>query len=332
MNWQQNKGFVIGLSALGVLLAGGVTMAILTSSARTSLREELDGKVNERTALESAKIHPSIDNVRKLGEENKALAGFLGTLVDDVRARQPKPAAIASPGDFNLKLESEQKTLAKLAAATKVSLPVLEGEAPQVVPVSLGPKFWFDFNEYGEGGKLADPAHIPLLAIQLESLRDICTSLVKSGISEIKEIHREKVETPVAAVAVDDDNARGKSTAPPVGPVLTNFTCSVAFIAPENAVWSALTALANHALPLVITGVDVQNQSGTLQPAFAGAGAAGGGSLADQLRALSGSGSGETAKKLETAGTELVRVKVSLRVHRVESPEPASETQPPKGS
>lgn len=330
MNWQQNKGFVIGLSVLGVLLAGGVTMAFLTSSARQSLRDELDGKVSERNALEGAKIHPSIDNVRKLGEENKALAAFLGTLVDDVRARQPKPGAIASPGDFNLKLEAEQKALAKLAAATKVSLPVLEGEAPQVVPVSLGPKFWFDFNEYGEGGKLPEAAHIPLLAVQLEALRDICTALVKSGISEIKDVQREKVESVAAAPVADEENARAKA---PAGPVLTNFTCSVSFVAPESAVWPALTALANHSLPMVITGVDVQNQSQTLQPSFAGAGAAGGGSsLASQLAALSGGGAGESAKRLETAGTELIRVKVSLRVHRVESPEPASETQPPKGS
>lgn len=344
MNWKQNKGFVAGLALLGTLMAGLSVYAFLTSSARQDVESSFQAKLSERQSLENAKIFPSMENVRGLAGEVTALEGFLATLREDVRRRQTAPLNFGNPSEFNLRLESERNALLTNAASARVELPGLEGEPVQVRAVTISDKFWFDFDEYGLGGKTPEPEKIPALSVQLLTLKAVCDALIRAGVSELGPVEREKLEAaaPAPAVPAEEpeeastrrrkkgkDQEDGESTAESV----ESFTCGVRFTARENVVWGALSAIANLPIPLVITGVEVHNLNNALQPSFGGGPAAqvnAGSSGLEALAQALGGNRPAAGARLETAGTEQVQIQLRLRVHQLAAPAPATAPAEPK--
>ena len=345
MNWKQNKGFVAGLALLGTLMAGLSVYAFLTTSAREEVESTLQARLTERQSLENAKVFPSMENVRGLAGEVTALEGFLATLREDVRRRQTAPAKVGNPSEFNLLLEKERNALLTNAAAARVEIPGLEGEPVQIRPVTISDKFWFDFDEYGLGGKTPEPEKIPALSVQLFTLKSVCDALIRAGVSELGPVEREKLEhaavTPDAAAAEAEienprpkKNRKDKGEDGEPGEAVDSFTCGVRFTAREDIVWGALSAIANLPHPLVITGVEIHNLNSSLQPSFGGSSAQtnpGVPSLDDLARAL-GARQPAAGTRLETAGTEQVQVKLRLRVHQLSAPATAPAEPKPQGS
>jgi hypothetical protein len=340
MNWKANKNFAIALGLLSALLAGLLALGFLTASAKGELAQDLRSKQAEHDRLRGAAIFPSMQNVRKLEEENQRLEEFLAKVETDLLQRQPTPVSATNPSDFNLLLEAERNAILRLAAETQSPVPSLDPEARDSRPVAVHEpaKFWFDFDDYGVGGKTPDLKHIADLSVQLKGLRAVCEALIRAGVSEIGPVERQKIETPA-----------GKPKPPPPPPprkgrkkkaaaqaeaeepalVLNNFTVGVRFSTAEANLWRALGEVANLPLPFVITQVEVRNQHPTLQ-----AGAGTGPTLsAPTVNPLAALAAGRTTTggeaRQESAGTEMVQVHLRLRVYRMEKPVPPGEEADP---
>jgi hypothetical protein len=251
MNWFKDNPFAGALSAVTALLTLAALYFAYTQNA--SFVEQTDAFAANNASLgrlQSAKPFPNDANLKAAEEEAKSAGKILGDLAAEV-ARQTTPL------DPNLTPRDFQD---KLSAATAAA-----DEAAATAGIGLSEDFYLGFSAY----KAQPPseAAAPVLGQQLETIANVTSLLIKSGIRQLVGIDR----APLRAEEPKSEEEENKSASGELAAVqLAPF--DVEFVADQSSFRSALSAITT-AQPVVLVRLVSVTNSSPAPPAKESAGA-----------------------------------------------------------
>jgi hypothetical protein len=251
MNWFKDNPFAGALSAATALLTLVALYFAYTQNA--SFVEQSDAFAANNASLgrlQSAKPFPNDANLKAAEEEAKLAGKILGDLAAEV-ARQTTPLdPNLTPRDFQDKLSAAAATADEAAATAGINLPE---------------DFYLGFSAY----KAEPPseAAAPVLGQQLETITNVTSLLIKSGIRQLIGIER----APLRAEEPKSEEEESKSSSGELAAVqLAPF--DVEFVADQSSFRSALSAITT-AQPVVLVRLVSVSNSSPAPPAKESAGA-----------------------------------------------------------
>ena len=251
MNWFKDNPFAGALSAATALLTSVALYFAYTQNA--SLVEQTDAFAANNASLgrlQSAKPFPNDANLKAAEEEAKLAGKILGDLAAEV-ARQTTPLdPNLTPRDFQDKLSAAAATADEAAASAGINLPE---------------DFYLGFSDY----KAQPPseAAAPVLGQQLETITNVTSLLIKSGIRQLIGIER----APLRAEEPKSEEEENKSSSGELAAVqLAPF--DVEFVGDQSSFRSALSAITT-AQPVVLVRLVSVTNSSPAPPAKESAGA-----------------------------------------------------------
>ena len=240
MNWFKDNPFAGALSAATALFTLVALYFAYTQNA--SLVEQTDAFAANNASLgrlQSAKPFPNDANLKAAEEEAKSAGKILGDLAAEV-ARQTTPLdPNLTPRDFQDKLSAAAATADEAAATAGINLPE---------------DFYLGFSAY----KAQPPseAAAPVLGQQLETIANVTSMLIKSGVRQLVGIER----APLRAEEPKGEEEENKPDSAELAAVqLAPF--DVEFVADQSAFRSALSAITTAQPVVLVRLVSVTNSS-----------------------------------------------------------------------
>ncbi len=248
MDWaRQNKTLA---SILGVMVAGGIALAVLLFMAYSGYAATLENYQRAGSSLgtlKGAKLYPSAENVeakQKAIDEYEAKVSTLGTVL----LKLQKPVEKINEVDFQAKLRARSTEIKAAAEAAKIAL-------------AGGASFAFGFDTYlgvlPRNGEVATE-----LGDYLGGVDSVVSMMIESGVKSIDTIARtelaiEKGAAPPPPVP-EKKKAKAKTTgkkkdapekksAPPkeIAKVVERRTLTVTLTADQNALQNVMNKLAS---------------------------------------------------------------------------------------
>lgn len=252
------------------LVVGGVVVLILACllafvlwqkiAAFGEARTERELATGRLTRLTRRAVFPSQENVEALKQQIHTFESYLASLDADMRDGQLMPPSI---------------NRSQFAGLYEEMLSRLEDKA-KAKGVSVPPAFSFGFQRYATGS-IPAPEDVDRLAIQLQTVEVICTTLLDAGIHSLLQVERPVFEASAqadAAGAADDTQTlrrrrRGGEAEAAVQQLVPRYESPdglftrehyvLAFRAHDGATAKILDAFAEQSPFTVVTRLEVAN-------------------------------------------------------------------------
>lgn len=343
MNLKRHMGLVIS-GSIGLVLAVVIgVMLFRFQSSYQQVRTDLRNTVARLNSLYGRDPFPSEENVSLVQSNLVVLDKYSKDLFALVKLGQVD-AVKMEPAGFPLLLDGTIRRLHK-QAENQVKLPA---------------RFSFGFERYALGA-LPNQEDVPRLVLQVKTVEKLCEVVFKSKVSEMENIQRTVFERGVLEATDAGAFGRRRETSPdpaqqqtvsewvdPSG-LFSRETYTLTLRAADSAIWSLLNELARSGLFMVVSKVDLINDTpiakaavverpavGTSpSPAMGAPVADPGGSFASMFGAATPAAAGvaeiPAAPKLReeriVAGREMVKAIIEVRVYRFLGGE-SEESQP----
>lgn len=245
MDWLKRDPFAGALAiATAVLVLGGLYFAYSTQSAFSGQGETFSTNTALVGRLQSARPFPNDENLRAISAEVDDAKSLLDLLSAEVNQQAAPLDASLTSQQFQDSLNNRVGGLIKLAADSGTVLPA---------------DFYLGFGEYRTQPPSAAAA--PLLGQQLESIANVASILIKTGVKEIVSLDRRPLPVETTGEATSKSDA---ATAVSLAPFDLIFVS-------EQAVFRDVLAGVITATPMVFVRlVSVANSQPTAPPKSAG--------------------------------------------------------------
>jgi hypothetical protein len=337
MNWQRDKAIIISGGVCLVLAGVAIFLIIKFGGAYKQAVSDLESADDQIAKLSRSKVYPNAANLKILNVNNDGLSTFKEGELARLRDRQFKSLPM-TPTDFIDDVKGRfaalrQKSVAVLGAAAERDK---VGDEALEVNSAIKDDFFGSFERYGSEGFPPDEEHLPRLTIQLQTIDELCKTMVILEVAEVLSVAREMFDGQSAG------SSRSAGDEPEVPALQEAEYYSLAFLAPERVTWRVLQELSNADSLYAITELRFKNENPgmqtdmniTVNSSGGGGGGGGGGGLAAFLKQSQPKPKASTsAENAIRPGKELVRTDVKLKVTRFpEPPAPAGSDAPePEG-
>ena len=246
MNWVRNNRFLAVFLAIVLVGAGALGYLLYSSLSRyQQVDSDYKTQVDELKRLQALEPYPDAasqtkyDDVRK--EYTAAVTGFQADLAShDVAPTGPPP----TPIQFQDRLRQVVADVSTFAQQTGVALP--EG-------------FYLGFEQYR--GSPPDTAATPLLNVQLDSISNLVTLLIKTRIDKLVSIKRAPLpqEGGAAATPTPPPGSRGLS-APAAPELVSKQVLEIAFTTLPGSFRDSLNSIVKDKRLYVVRALAIKNQ------------------------------------------------------------------------
>jgi hypothetical protein len=233
MSWIKDNTFLVGLG--GATLAGAVGLGFFAFkglSRYDAAQASYESALSDAQSSEQTPLYPNDTNrdgkIKALGEYRQAV----NALQASFEPYRPKELKNISPPDFSNLLKASSDEVTKAFDAASVKYPA---------------GFFCGFDEYKT--KPVDGGTTGLLSLQLQSVKALMHEIAKSGVSELKNLHRPSLP-----------EEKGQTFAPNPTDVARALPLEITFTARESAVRKFFSSLSASGQPyLVIRSIRIQN-------------------------------------------------------------------------
>lgn len=258
MNLKRHMGLVIS-GSIGLVLAIVIgVMLFRFQSSYQQVRTDLRNTVARLNSLYGRDPFPSEENVSLVQSNLVVLDKYAKDLFTLVKMGQVDVVQM-EPAGFPLLLDGTIRRLHKQAGDNQVKLPS---------------RFSFGFERYALGA-LPNQEDVPRLVLQVKTIEKLCEIVFKSKISEMENIQRTVFERGV--LETTDASAFSRRRGPEASPESTpeqsvaewvdpsglfsreNYTLTLR--ASDSAVWGLLNELARSGLFIVVSKVELINDT-----------------------------------------------------------------------
>lgn len=195
MDWFKQNPFFGALALLtAVLVIASGYFAYSTYAEFNLQAEEYANKTSAIAQARAAKPFPNQANLEAARTEKAEAEKILGEMKSLVAEKSGKFDPSINPQAFQDRLNAKASELEKAAHSAKAKLPE---------------NFYLGFDEYRN--QLPSVAAAPLLAQQLESIANVVSILIKSGVSEIKAVKRQPLIVESAKQQKNEGNKNNAS-------------------------------------------------------------------------------------------------------------------------